>query len=458
MKTLPLCLMALAAAVPAGAVSAEGAKGEIRADAQTAIAPAPAGLPAVSRFIYGTPDEKYPFYSGLPRELWPYRNIEPYQRFFDTRMPFRGPGRDYPPPPDLKSLKVGLLHSPKSGPNWERSMRTREGIVLAFEEANRARPPGQLPFELVEKEGVAQWGGAGNLTAEFADLGMLAFLGTFDGAEAHVALRVTLKTEVVMVNTSDPDPTLTETMIPWLIRVFPDQRLEEARLAELIVRRYGCKRIAILREGDRYGRLGVHTFMNFARRLGAPAVQELLFAPGGKDIQHQEEAIKDSQPDAIFFVGEPADIGRFAKQFRQDGIKARFFGTGLLMDASFLENAGAAADGLTITYFYDPARTDPLWTGFVARFKARWGHEPDALAAYAYDGTQILLSAIDRAGPNRWRIRDQVCNLDYYQGVTGWMRFDGSGNNISPVRVVRFEHGRWVFEPEPEYTPTVAQR
>ncbi len=458
MKTLPLCLMALAAAVPVGAASADAAKGEVRVESAAAIAPTPAGLPAMSRFIYGTPDETYPFYSGLPKELWPYRNIEPYQRFFDTRMPFRGPGRDYPPPPDLKSLKVGLLHSPKYGPNWERSMRTREGIVLAFEEANRARPPGQLPFELVEKEGVPQWGGAGNLTAEFADLGMLAFLGTFDGAEAHVALRVTLKTEVVMVNTSDPDPTLTETMIPWLIRVYPDQRLEEARLAELIVRKYGGRRIAILRESDRYGRLGVHSFMNFARRLGAPAVQELLFAPGGKDIAHQEQAIKDSDPDAIFFVGEPGDIGRFAKQFRQDGIKARFFGTGLLMDDSFLQNAGEAAEGMVITYFYDPARGDPLWTGFVARFKARWGHAPDALAAYAYDGAQILLSAIDRAGPNRWRIRDQVCNLDYYQGVTGWMRFDGSGNNISPVRLVRFEHGRPVFEPEPEFTPALAQR
>ena len=242
-------------------------------------------------------------------------------------MPFRGPGRDYPPPANLKSLKIGLLDSPKYGPNWDRSVSTHEGIVLAVEEANRARQPGQLPFELVEREGVAQWGGAGNLAVDFADQGVLGFLGTIDGAEAHVALRVTLKTEVVMINTSDPDPTLTETNIPWLIRVFPDHRLEEARMAELIVHQFGCQRIAIMRESDRYGRLGVHYFMDFARRLGCPAVQELLFTPGQTDIQHQFAAIKDSQPDAIFFIGEPDDIGRFAKQFREAGIKARFFGT-----------------------------------------------------------------------------------------------------------------------------------
>jgi len=459
-KTAGLCLIALAAAVPAGAAPADAPKAEIRvAPAMTSQeAKSPEVLPAASRFIYGTPDEQYPYYAGVPQELWPFRNTEPYSKFFVTRMPFRGPGRDYPPPPELTSLKIGLLDSPKYGPNWDRSVRQREGIVLAMEEANRERPPGGLPFELLEKEGVAQWGGAGNLAAEFADQGVLGFLGTIDGAEAHVALRVTLKTEIVMVNTSDPDPTLTETSIPWLIRVLPDHRVEEARLAELIVRKTGCKHIAILRSGDRFGRLGVHTFMNFCRRLGCPAVQELLFTPGKADIPHQIAAIKDAQPDAIFFVGEPDDIGRFARQFRQAGIQARFFGTDLLMEDRFLQEAGDAAEGTFITSFFDPAREDPLWVAFVARFKQRWGHEPDDYAAYAYDGAQILTYAIRAAGPNRWRIRDQVCNLDYYQGVTGWMQFDGTGSNIAPVRLVRFEHGRKVFEPEPEFAPTVAQR
>jgi hypothetical protein len=69
-----------------------------------------------------------------------------------------------------------------------------------------------------------------------------------------------------------------------------------------------------------------------------------------------------------------------------------------------------------------------------------------------------MLSAIRRAGPNRWRIRDLVCNLDYYQGVTGWMRFDGTASNTAPVRLVQVEHGRAVFEPQPEFSPPIAQR
>lgn len=457
---LPLFLLfgVAAVALPSNeALAAPSTKVEVRvATAQPTALPAPT-LPAASRFIYGTPGEQYPFYGGVPKEFWPYRNIEPYQRYFDTRMAFLGPGRDYAAPADLKTLRIGLIDSPKYGPNWDRSVRTHAGIVLAIEEANQARQPDELPFELIEHEGFAQWGGAANLAAQLADEKVLGYLGMIDGTDAHVALRVTLKTEIVMVNTSDPDPTLTETQIPWLLRVLPDQRQEIAKLADVIVHRYGCNRIAILRAGDRFARVGSHLFIDFARRLGCPPAQELLFTPGKADISYQLDAIKEAKPEAIFFLGEPADIGHFVKDFRAAGVTARFFGTDLLMEDSFIANAGEAAEGMIFTYHYDPARSDPLWVGFVNRYKSRWGQAPDLYAAYAYDGAQILLSAIRRAGPNRWRIRDAVCDLDYYQGVTGWMRFDGTGSNIAPVRLVRYEQGRPVFEPQPEFTPELAK-
>ena len=116
---------------------------------------------------------------------------------------------------------------------------SRKGVMLAFEEANAARQPGELPFEIVERIDTPQWGSAANLAVEFADNEVLAFLGTIDGDATHVALRVALKIETFMVNTSDPDPTLTETQIPWLLRVFPDDRQQGYRLAQLVVKERG---------------------------------------------------------------------------------------------------------------------------------------------------------------------------------------------------------------------------
>jgi ABC-type branched-subunit amino acid transport system substrate-binding protein len=211
---------------------------------------------------------EYPYYGNAPEELLPYRNIEPYYRYWLTRLPFRGPGRDYPDPPDLKSLKVGLLSPPPYGLEARRGELSKKGVLLAFEQANASRKVDELPFEVIEKADSPQWGSAANIAVEFADTNVLAFIGTIDGDATHVALRVVLKTETFMINCSDPDPSLTETQIPWLLRIFPDNRQQGYRLALLIVKARGLTNTVVLRSNSRPGRMGVRPFVDALRRLG----------------------------------------------------------------------------------------------------------------------------------------------------------------------------------------------
>lgn len=395
--------------------------------------------------------DEYPYYANTPDDLIPFRGVEPYYRYWVTRLPFRGPGRDYPDPPNLKSLKVGLLSPAPYGPEGARGARTKKGVVLAFEEANAARRPGQLPFELIARDDAPLWGSAANIAVEFADNDVLGFLGTIDGDATHVALRATLKLETYIINTSDPDPTLTETQIPWLTRIFPDDRQQGFRLADIIVKQRGCKRIALLRESSRPGRMGVMHFINYIRRLGYPPVQHLFFTRGDTDISTQIAAIKAAEPDAVLFYGQPDDIGRYVKQMREAGLKqAQFFGFDRLQEASFKENAGAYAEGMTICYFFNPGRLDKPWQDFIARYQKRWGERPDIYAAYGYDGAKLMLEAIDHAGPNRFRVRDYLAGLNEYDGVTGHMIFDGRWDNIVPITTAHFKDGAWHYDPLPE--------
>jgi branched-chain amino acid transport system substrate-binding protein len=388
----------------------------------------------------------YPYYGNTPEDMWPFRGVEPYYRYWTTRLPFRGPGRDAPDVPGLKTLKVGLLSPAKYGAEGARGARTKHGVDLAFEEANASRKPGQLPFEIIYREDSPQWGSAANIAVEFKDHDVLGFLGTIDGDATHVALRVALKIETYMINTSDPDPTLTETQIPWLTRVFPDDRQQCFRLADLIVRKRGCKRIAILRESSRPGRVGVMHFANYIRRLGQPPVAHLLYPAGAKSFDDQINAIKGADPDAVLFYGQPGDIGRAAALLRKAGVKAQYFGFDRLKDPEFIEQAGDAADEMSITYFFNPERNDAAWTEFVTRYEKRWGEKPDVFAAYGYDGARLMIEAIDKAGPNRFRVRDYLASLEEWNGVTGHMLFDGRWDNIVAISFAHFKGGRWHFE------------
>jgi len=396
------------------------------------------------------PAVPYPYYGNTPEELQPFRGTEPHARYWIQRLPFRGPGRDFPDPVGLKTLKIGLLSPNHLGPEGARGERTRKGVMLAFEEEEARRTPDQLPFQIVYKEDSPQWGSAANIAVEFRDEEVLGFLGTIDGDATHVALRVALKIETYMINTSDPDPTLTETQIPWLTRVFPDDRQQCFRLALLAVREKGCKRIAILRENSRPGRVGVMHFAHYIRRLGFPPVQHLNFKPGDTNISTQIEAIRAADADAVLLYGQPEDVGRFARQLRAAGITAQFFGFDRLKEDGFTREAGPAAEGMTITYFFNPARTNAAWTGFVQRFEQRYGARPDIYAAYGYDGANLMIEAVRRCGPNRYRIRDYLASLDSWDGVTGHMIFDGRWDNIVPISIARYAGGAWHFEPPPE--------
>ena len=384
-----------------------------------------------------------------PRGASPYRNLEPYYRYWLTRLPFRGPGRDYPAPTNLKSLKVGLLSPAINGPEAHRGELSKKGVMLAFEEANALRTHKELPFEVIEKADSPQWGSAANIAVEFADNDALAMIGTIDGDATHVALRAALKTETFIVNCSDPDPSLTETQIPWLLRILPDNRQQGYRLALLIVKERGLTNIVVLRSNSRPGRMGVRPFVDAVRRLGHPVLQEINFKEGDRSFETQVAVIKQASPQAVVFWGNPAELGAAAAQLRAAGVRAGFFGFDRMVDPEFVQIAGPAAEGATAVYFFDPGKRDKAWLGFTERFKARYGIKPEVYAGYGYDAAQLLVAAISKAGPNRYRIRDALTSIDEYDGVTGHMRFDGRSDSIEPIVTAQFAQGRWHFKDGP---------
>ena len=85
-----------------------------------------------------------------------------------------------------------------------------------------------------------------------------AILGTIDGANSHIAIRVALKAEVLMINTGDTDPTFIETNIPWTDA--RHRRRSPAGLPHrwtIMYRKLGYERVGIIRASNRYGRFGV---------------------------------------------------------------------------------------------------------------------------------------------------------------------------------------------------------
>lgn len=395
--------------------------------------------------------EKKQNYGRTPDEMVPFGRFQKaYVNFFDTPQEFTGAGREKPEPKNLTSVKIGFLGPLEGSVLTPQGIQMMQGALLAIEEANRKGGYKGIPFELKKHNDVGLWGAAANEVVKMNDAGCWAFLGTIDDINSHVALRVALKLEIFMINSGDPDPTLTETRIPWLIRVISDDRQSSYALVNYIYEQKGHKRVAVIRADNRYGRVGTMEFKDGAERIGHPIILEVRFDDGETNFTKQLERIKKLSPEAVLIWGNATESALILNQIREMDMKQPVFASDRIVSPDFIRIAGKNAEGIITTCQYNPDADIPELKAFQQNYKKRFNQEPDVFAAHAYDGINITIKAIQKAGLNRALIRDLLTDMKTfqgYQGITGKIIFDASWNDIGDIWQAEVKNGKFEFFP-----------
>jgi branched-chain amino acid transport system substrate-binding protein len=129
------------------------------------------------------------------------------------------------------------------------------------------------------------------------------------------------------------------------------------------------------------------------------------------------------------------------------GIRIPTFGTSYLASPQLIELAGTAAEGFVATNVLNLSRADKRREEFQRSYRNRFGEFPDAYASYAYDGINLLISAIEKAGPSRKRIAATLRQLpgEPFVGASGQLVFDASLKNVAPLTMARVEGGKFVY-------------
>ncbi len=411
---------------------------------------------------YQVPDlklKKDDNYANTPQDVEPFGAVKPYKEYFLLQIEYAGPGRALPEPPmDLESVKIGFIGPIMStvsvatgGKSHEEALGIKmlQGARLALEEANARGGylKRKIPFELVISNDNGLWGSSGNEIIKMAYKDHVwAILGTIDGANSHIAIRVALKAELVMMNTGDTDPTFIETNIPWVMRAIGDDRQQSYLLVDYVIRKLGYRRLGIIRGSNRYGRFGVREVRDSARRLGHPVILEMAYRLGAEDFTLQLERLRDARLDAVVHWGDARESALILNQMRKLGMTQPYFTSDRSVSEEFAKLAGANAEGVVCGYPWNPSRKDPRLEEFRKAFRARFNDEPETYAAHAYDGMSLLLWAIQWAGLNRAKIRDVLAyRTRPWPGVTGDISLSAALDDVGEVFLARRENGAWKY-------------
>jgi len=418
------------------------------ADGQCSCGANPPGPPANR--------EQHP-YALEPEDMRPFeRFVKPYHEWYTSLVEYNGAAREARtvPASEVQDVRIGFLGPIAEHKDIKLGTAMLHGAQMAAEERNAAGGYGGKPFRLMVHNDAATWGASSNEIVRMTyDDKVWAMLGSISGDSTHIGLRVSLRSELPIVNSAATDPTIPETIIPWYFTTIQDDRVQCQTLARRIYTELGLKRMAILRINDRYGRFGVAKFRDASRRLGHPVIIEQKYLPGDTDFRRQLRVINDSRVDGILLWGDAHEAGRILAQMREVGMRQRVFGSFRAYGDDLFRYARDAAAGLEFVYPYDPDREDPAWVDFQRRYEAKYGEKVNAFSALSFDTMNILMDAICRAGLNRGVIRDALYGVTEYRGVTGEMRFDPNAKDIRPLFLGTVHEGGKVTFREASLSP-----
>ena len=188
--------------------------------------------------------------------------------------------------------------------------------------------------------------------------------------------------------------------------------------------------------------------------------EKAFIAAGGKIVGKETYTSKDTdfsailskvaaaKPDMVYLPDYYNVVNLATKQAKEKGIKAPFMG-GDGWDSSDLDLK--AATGGYFTNHYSPEDSRPDVKNFVKAFGAKYKDDkgqpkvPDALAALAYDATNLLLQGIKTAGADDTTKVKNALEKITFNAVSGKITFDASHNPVKSATILAIKDGKVVF-------------
>jgi branched-chain amino acid transport system substrate-binding protein len=188
--------------------------------------------------------------------------------------------------------------------------------------------------------------------------------------------------------------------------------------------------------------------------------EKAFVAAGGKVVGKETYTSKDTdfsailakvvaaKPDVVYLPDYYNIVNLVTKQAKEKGIKAPFMG-GDGWDSSDLDLK--AAEGGYFTNHYSPEDTRPEVKNLVKAFGAKYKDDkgqpkvPDALAALAYDATNLLFQAIKNAGADdTTKVKNALAKISS-NAVSGKITFDRNHNPVKSATILAVKGGKVRF-------------
>ena len=304
------------------------------------------------------------------------------------------------------------------------------GIEIALDDRGREL----LGHEIVltrEDSLCSAEGGQTAATKVASDPTIIGVVGTNCSSAMTAAMDTLTGAGLSIISPSNTAPSLTLENGTWkegYFRACHTDLFQGSVAAEFAYNELGARTLATIHDGSPYADQLQEVMSAVFEELGGTVTFQGAVNVGDTDMRAVLTSAAADTPDALYFpIFEPE--GNFIVQqvSEIDGLENTILvGADGLLVASFPENSGPNADGM---YLSGPFVSGASYDAFLGKWDDKFGGvPPSGFHAFAYDGVNIMLDAIEEVAVEdsdgtihigRDALRKAMAATSGYQGLTG---------------------------------------
>ncbi len=275
---------------------------------------------------------------------------------------------------------------------------------------------------------------------------VLAILGPNASGNAIPTARICEDAGVIMISPWSTNPKTTEGK-KFVFRACFIDDFQGRVMAKFAREQLKAQTAAVLYDvASEYNKGIAEFFKKFFEADGGKVVGFESYTKDDKDFSSQLTLIKAANPGVLFLPNYYNEVPLQAQQARRLGLTCPIIGSDSWGSQELLTLGAKDLEGSYFSTHYAADIATETAQKFIKAYEAKYGKKPDDVAALTYDAGGLLLAAITKAGSlERQKVRDALASIQEYEGVTGKMQFQGTGDPVKSAVILQIKDGQFKY-------------
>lgn len=332
----------------------------------------------------------------------------------------------------------------------------KNGAELAVEEINNAGGlevgGKKYKIELLIEDNEDKAESAAAAAQKLNAAGVLLMIGPNASRNAIPAAEVAEANKMPMISpwSTNPKTTIDATTgqpKKYVLRACFIDDFQGVVAAKFAMTELGTKKPAVLYDvASEYNKGIAEIYKRTMEEAGVQVVAFETYTTGDKDFSAQLTKIIESGADSLFLPNYYTEVPLQVQQAHKLGFTGVIFGSDSWGAKELIDLCGADCEGYYFTTHYAADIATPKAQAFIKAYEAKYGKTPDDVAALTYDAFGLAFQAIQAAGKiDREAVNQALHSIPSYEGVTGVMKFTGTGDPVKSAVVLQIKGGKFVY-------------